>query len=229
MSDQQGFPEPLGGGADDPGKPPKGTRGRTVAIVILAIVVALLLGLVAWLAFANGGSPTSTPTTTAPSTPSANNTSSSPSPTPTAGGIPRCTTDDLSVTLGTFEGTAGSSYVPIRFTNTSSTACELHGFPGVSFVGKGNGTQLGAPADWDQSQPVVQNTLQPGSVVVSNLRVAQAGNYDSSQCQPLTADGLRVYPPHSTQAVFVKAANLTACQNPAIHLLTVVSPVGPQK
>jgi hypothetical protein len=98
----------------------------------------------------------------------------------------------------------------------------------VSFVGKGNGTQLGAAADWDQSKPIVQNTLQPGSVVAANLQIAQAGNYDSAECQPLAADGFRVYPPHSTKSVFVQAANLTACQNDKVHLLTVTSPVAPQ-
>jgi hypothetical protein len=119
--------------------------------------------------------------------------------------------------------------VPIQFTNTSSTVCELHGFPGVSFVGKGNGTQLGAAADWDESKPIVQNSLQPGTLVVANLRIVQAGNYDSSECKPLAADGLRVYPPHSTRSVFVKDPNLTVCQNASIHLLTVVSPVAPRK
>ncbi|QDZ15600.1 DUF4232 domain-containing protein [Humibacter ginsenosidimutans] len=239
MSDEQAFPEPLGGGGtggsdaggpDEPGKTPKGNRARTIWIIVLAVIVVLLLVLVAWLAFANGSKPSPTPSPT-------NTTSSSPTPTPTptptstststAGGTPTCTVDELSVTLGTPSGTAGSTYLPIRFTNTSSTTCELHGFPGVSFVGKGNGTQLGAAADWDQSQPIVQNTLQPGNVVVANLRVAQAGNYDSSECQPLAADGLRVYPPHSTKSVFVKDGNLTACQNSSVHLLTVTTPVAP--
>jgi hypothetical protein len=236
MSDQQAFPEPLGGGGsdgssaggpDEPGRSPNGHRGRTIAIVVLAVVVVLLLVMVAWLAFANGSKPTPTPTTTATTSPTP-----TPTPTPTstatAGGTPTCSVDQLSVTLGKPEGTAGSDYVPIQFTNTSSTVCELHGFPGVSFVGKGNGTQLGAAADWDESKPIVQNALQPGTVVVSNLRIAQAGNYDSSECQPLAADGLRVYPPHSTRSAFVKDPNLTACQNASIHLLTVISPVAPQ-
>ncbi|GAB3794688.1 hypothetical protein GCM10028798_01910 [Humibacter antri] len=236
MSDQQGFPEPFGedpgaggaGGSGGPEGPKRGIRGRTVAIIVLAVVVVVLLVVVASLVFAQSGkvTPTSSPTvTTSSPAPSGSGT---PRPTQTSGALATCSVSDLSVTLGSFSGTAGSDYVPIVFTNTSSKPCGLHGFPGVSFVGKGNGTQLGAAADWDQSKPIVQNTLQPGSAVAANLRIVQAGNYDSSQCQPLAADGLRVYPPHSTKSVFVKDADLTACQNDKVHLLTVVSPVAPQ-
>jgi hypothetical protein len=235
MSDQQGFPEPFGesGGAGAAGGPEgperRRMRGRTIAIIVLAAVVVVLIVVVASLVFARGTkvSPTATPITT-PTTPSPTPTRTS-TPTPTqSGGTATCSVNALSVTLGSFSGAAGSTYVPILFKNTSSKPCELHGFPGVSFVGKGNGTQLGAAADWHQSQPIVQNTLQPGSTVAAKLRIAQAGNYDSGQCQPLAADGLRVYPPHSTKSVFVQAANLTACQNDAVHLLTVISPVAPQ-
>lgn len=232
MSDQQGFPEPFGdadgGGSGGPDGPNRGIRGRTVAIIVLAVVVVVLIVVVASLVFAQSGkvTPTSSPTvTTSSPTPTQ---SSTPTPTQTSGAAGTCTVNDLSVTLGSFSGAAGSDYVPIVFTNKSSKPCELHGFPGVSFVGKGNGTQLGAAADWDQSKPIVQNTLQPGSAVAASLRIVQAGNYDSSECQPLAADGLRVYPPHSTKSVFVKDASLTACQNDKVHLLTVVSPVAPQ-
>jgi len=115
--------------------------------------------------------------------------------------------------------------MPIIFTNSGSGACELHGFPGVSFVGDGNGTQLGAAADEDQSVPISQHTLQPGDAVQAVLKVAQAHNF--SGCTPKAADGLRIYPPHSYDAVFVKASGLTACTNKDIHLLTV-QPVAAQ-
>lgn len=235
MSDQQGFPEPFGddgtnqqGGPEGPEQ--RGMRGRTIAIIVLAAVVVVLIVVVASLVFAQGTkvNPTASPIVT-PTSPSPTHTkTSTPTPTQTSGGTATCSVNALSVTLGSFSGAAGSEYVPIVFKNTSSKPCELHGFPGVSFVGKGNGTQLGAAADWDQSKPIVQNTLQPGSSVAANLRIAQAGNYDSGQCQPLAADGLRVYPPHSTKSVFVQASNLTACQSDSVHLLTVISPVAPQ-
>ena len=87
---------------------------------------------------------------------------------------------------------------------------------------------MGAAADWDTSKTIVQNTIQPNGVVAATLQISLAGNYDSSQCQPLAADGLRVYPPHSTESAFVQTSNLTACQNSSVHLLKVTSPVAPQ-
>ncbi|MGA0567850.1 DUF4232 domain-containing protein [Rathayibacter sp. KR2-224] len=234
MSDQQGFPEPFGDGGAGPDGPsgpdnPRGMRGRTIAIIVLSVLVAILIIVVATLVFAKGTKvdPTASPIVT-PTTPSPTHSGGTPTPTQTSGATATCSVSDLSVTLGSMSGAAGSTYVPILFKNSSSKACELHGFPGVSFVGKGNGTQLGAPADWDQSKPIVQNTLQPGSTVAANVRIAQAGNYDPGECQPLAADGFRVYPPHSTQSVFVQTQNLTACQNAQVHLLTVIAPVAPQ-
>jgi hypothetical protein len=32
------------------------------------------------------------------------------------------------------QGGAGSSYYPLNFTNGSGSACEMYGFPGVSFA-----------------------------------------------------------------------------------------------
>ena len=239
MSDQRGFPEPFGddGGSNDGGSSvggaPTGSggpgRGRTIAIVVLAIVVVALLALVAALLLTRGPNPSPTPSptrTTAAPTPTPTPTAvDTPTPTATAGGTPTCSVDDLAITLGQSQGAAGSVLVPLQFKNTSSSPCELHGFPGVSFVGHGNGTQLGAPADWDTSQTIVPNTLEPGATVVAKLQVSQAGNYDPAECKPLAADGFRVYPPHSTQSAFVKASNFTACQSTSVHLLKLNSPV----
>lgn len=130
-----------------------------------------------------------------------------------------CAVGDLHVTLGTASGAAGSVIVPVVFTNTGSQPCELHGYPGVSFVGDANGTQLGAAADEDQSIPVTEHTLKPGGAVHSQLKIVRAENVQG--CSAKAADGLRVYPPHSYDAVFVKASGYTACTNNDVHLLTV--------
>lgn len=135
-----------------------------------------------------------------------------------------CTVNQLSVTLGRGNGAAGSEIVPIVFTNTGSSSCTLTGYPGVSFVGDGNGTQLGAAANEDGSVAIVPNSLAPGDTVSAQLRITQAGNY--SGCTVVPADGLRVYPPHSYEAVFVKASDFSACSNADIKLLSV-QPVQP--
>jgi hypothetical protein len=205
--------------------PPPRRRGLTAAIIVLGVVVLALIIALVWLLVANAkpATPTPTPTPTPTASPTVR-------PTPTATTTPtsvvsRCTVDELSVTLGAGNGAAGSEIVPIVFTNTGKTSCELHGFPGVSFVGDGNGTQLGAAADEDSSSPIVQNTLKPGGAVQAQLKIASAQNFDN--CTVVPADGFRVYPPHSFDSVFVKATGMSACSNAAVHLLTV-QPVVPQ-
>lgn len=208
---------------DAPAKPAKRT-GLIVTIVVLAVVLAALIVILVVMSVNNNAappSPTESPVTSAPSTPSETPTPSS----TTTAAIARCTVAQLTVTLGRGNGAAGSQLVPILFTNTGSAACELHGFPGVSFVGHGNGTQLGAAAAEDGSVPIVQNTLQPGGVVQAPLKIAQAANF--SNCTVVAADGLRVYPPHSTAAVFVKTTGMSACSNTSVSLLSV-QPVQPQ-
>ncbi len=97
----------------------------------------------------------------------------------------------------------------------------MQGWPGVSFVGDGNGTQLGAAGDFDRSSPHGTVTLEPGGAAHAPLRIANALNYEATACDPVQADGLRVYPPGETNALFVAATGLTACRTDAEHLITV--------
>lgn len=106
-------------------------------------------------------------------------------------------------------GAAGSNYLLLAFRNTSSSTCVLDGHPGVSFVGGGDGSQVGAAAD--RTGGVQRVVLQPGATTSSLLRVVDPGVYDADTCAPTTADGFRVYPPDSRASVFV-AFRTTACQ-----------------
>jgi hypothetical protein len=219
------IPPPTDDFPDEGGTPPddeaaRSSRRRRIAVIVLSIVVAILLALVIWLLVARANpAPAPTESPTASATPTASPTPT-PTPTPTASaGVSRCTVSELSVTLGASNGAAGSVIVPIVFTNTSSAPCELHGYPGVSFVGDNNGTQLGAAADEDSSVAIVENVLQPGGAVQAQLKVAEAGNF--SGCTVVPADGFRVYPPHSVPSVFVAATGFSACSQSSIHLLTV--------
>jgi hypothetical protein len=118
-------------------------------------------------------------------------------------------------------GAAGHTGVRIEFTNTSSQSCSMHGYPGVSFVGDGNGTQIGAPARRDPGLPEPQLTLAPGGAAYAALLIANAQNYDAATCQPTPTDGFRVYPPNSTTALFVRDDRWTGCASPSVELLTV--------
>jgi hypothetical protein len=193
------------------------TRTRTSTVLAAAVVAAAAA--LALSSCATSGSPTSSPTTTA-STGSA-----TPRPTATSTATPvegQCDTADLTGTIGQGSGgAAGSVGVTLVLTNNGSDPCDLQGWPGVSFVGDGNGTQLGAAAQFDRSAPHPTVTLQPGGSAQAPLLITQAMNYPEADCQPQQADGFRVYPPGSTEALFVKDADYTACKSESITLLTV--------
>lgn len=206
---------------------PAGRRSTTTLLVIAGVLVVILIVAVVWLLVsASGGaapspSPTATQTTrpTPTVSPAPATRIPTPSPSPTADAA-TCTVAELSVTLGESNGGAGSTDVPLVFRNTGSRSCQLEGYPGVSLVGDGNGTQLGAPAGEDTSAPVTVLQLKPGDSVQAAVRVSDAANYDTT-CGSQKADGFRVYPPHSTEAVFVPTTAYAACTNASVILMQV--------
>jgi hypothetical protein len=134
----------------------------------------------------------------------------------------RCATGSLT---GSIEpgsgGAAGSTYVHLALRNTGSTTCTLQGWPGVSFVGGGSGEQIGAAATRDESSAHPTVTLAPGATAVAPLKITQAGNYPTAKCDPVAADGFRVYPPGSTESLLVRDAGVTACRSTDAGLLNV--------
>jgi hypothetical protein len=108
------------------------------------------------------------------------------------------------VRLGASQGTAGSTYVELDFTNISGAACTLYGYPGVSFTGGADhATQIGAAATEISSPPRQLVTLAPKAVAGAVLRVVFAGNYPASACHSVTAHYPRVYPPSERTPLFL--------------------------
>lgn len=126
--------------------------------------------------------------------------------------VSRCRSNRLAVGTRVPDGggAAGSRYILLTFKNEASSTCFLDGHPGVSFVGKGNGTQLGRPAQ-RMSSLTKRVLLKPGGGTTALVRIGEADNYDAKQCAPTTADGFRVYPPGSRNSVFVRF-KIQACQ-----------------
>lgn len=140
-----------------------------------------------------------------------------------------CTTAQLAGSVRSSSGgAAGSSEISLILQNTSSASCTLQGWPGVSYVGHGNGTQIGAAAQQDRTAGHPTVTIPAHQTGVVPLRVANAANYPTGTCRPVAADGFRVYPPGSRASLFIKAAGSTACANAHVDLLTV-SAVLPRK
>jgi len=165
----------------------------------------------------DAGSPTASPS---PDATSGTTSGTGSTPSPSSLRVARCTADHLTGTLTEGDGGgAGSTFPYLVLKNTGSAPCQLQGWPGVSFVGDSNGTQLGAAATFDRSSPHATVTLLPNGHAHAPLRVGQAANYPTSTCKPREADGLRVYVPGETHAIFVKASGLTACTSTQVELL----------
>jgi Protein of unknown function (DUF4232) len=195
--------------------------------VVMAIAAA---GLLAACASATTSSTASAPRAASSPTPNASSSTAAENGSGTSGtsgttGLMACGASSLQVTVDTGQagGAAGSTYVPVTFSNTSSTACGMYGFPGVSFVSADDsaGHQIGAAAK-ENTQFAKQSVKLPaGGVAHAWLQVAEAGNYPASSCQPTTAHWLRVFAPGQTAAIYV-SHSFDACSSPSAPLLTVM-------
>ncbi|MFE6646162.1 DUF4232 domain-containing protein [Nocardioides sp. NPDC057772] len=130
---------------------------------------------------------------------------------------PKCANADLKAGYRATEAGAGSRFGEITLTNVSGHACSLGGFGGLSYVGRGDGTQIGAPAKREGSWRTV--ILKPGQVAVSVVAESTAENYPASDCKPAKVDGFRVYVPDSYDSQFVPHET-TGCQNKRVQLLS---------
>src|SRR3954452_3815538 len=134
---------------------------------------------------------------------------------------PRCLLSGLSVRLGRASGAAGSTYRPIVFTNTSTTACTLRGYPGVAYVAPTTGRQVGAAASRDAGVRIRTVTLAPGGHAAALLQIVNYLNYPSGSCVAKTVSGLRVYPPGSSAAAYVAFARHRQACSTGVHQLAV--------
>ncbi|MGW1986901.1 DUF4232 domain-containing protein [Streptomyces collinus] len=121
-----------------------------------------------------------------------------------------CPTRSLKARPGVSQGTAGSVYQVIDFTNIAQTTCTLYGYPGVSLAGGSPVHQIGPAATRNTTAPRALVTLAPGATANALLRITDAGNYPAAQCHPTTAQYLQVYPPGQTTPIYV-AYTSTAC------------------
>ena len=146
---------------------------------------------------------TGRPTTTA-TRPPAPSTSEAPK-------LPECKLTGLRLGLSRTEGTAGTFYVSVRFTNEGKSSCVIAGFPGVSYVDE-NGKQVGSSAVRSGAKGP-QVTLLPGAGAAALLAMTDAGVFDPDTCRPAPVSGLRVYPPDEYHAGYLPHPG-TGCAGP---------------
>jgi Protein of unknown function (DUF4232) len=164
------------------------------------MLAATVLASIGALTAACGSSGQASPSATVTITKSA---AGSPSATPTATGPSACATSGLKLKLGLSQGTAGSIYQVIDFTNTSSSSCTLYGYPGVSFVTGVGGSQVGSAATRSTASAAKLVTLAPGATANALLQVVDAGNFSPSACDLVNVKWLKIYPPGSFSALYL--------------------------
>ena len=184
------------------------SQGRTRAAVLLLAGVGLLLTACSssspstTTTTTSTGATTTAPTTTAPTTTS---TSSSPQ----ASG---CTTSNLTISLGSPNGTAGAIHYVLTYRNAGTLPCTLFGYPGVSFLAA-DGSQIGSPAQRTSGIGATSVSLAPGTNAYSSVSVTDPGIPPCSSSG--TATQVRVFPPGETHAALVAAPNAIAvCSSP---------------
>jgi hypothetical protein len=120
-----------------------------------------------------------------------------------AAAAPACASSSLVIWLSTYgSGAAGSTFFNLEFTNLGAGSCTLRGYPGISGVTL-TGAQLGSAGSRDPQHAAVTVTLKSHSTAHVVLRIVDALNYPKTACVPVTAAGLRVYPPGQTASKIV--------------------------
>jgi hypothetical protein len=144
--------------------------------------------------------------------------------------IPKCTTASLAtwVNIPESQGTAGSSFTPLEFTNISSHECYLWGYPGVSAVlESGNSErQLGDAAGRDAAYPAKIVNLPPHATAHAFLRYADVVTTDPG-CKAKPATFLKIYPEAqrtATYAFFSLPSCTTTGNNWQYLQITTVQP-----
>jgi hypothetical protein len=205
------------------------TSPAIAARAALAAVALACGGVLLAACGSSGGSPAAGSTTTKTVTTTATPPASTPPPpatgstsSPHAAGPAPCATSGLSVKLGAGNGAAGSTYVPIVFTNTSGSSCSLFGYPGVSFVSGQGGSQIGSAAQRDSTQAAQNVVLAAGGVAHAFLRVVQAANFPVADCKPVTASTLKIFPPEQTVPLYLSFSSKTCASTaPADQVLFI--------
>lgn len=116
---------------------------------------------------------------------------------------PQCATSGLDVWLDTQgNGTAGAIVYRLELTNLSGHTCTIEGYPGISAVTL-DGAQLGTAATRITSPAAHLVTLAEGRTASVDVQLTTTGVYAPHECVPVTAAGIRVYPPDQTASKVV--------------------------
>ena len=151
------------------------------------------------------GATTTTASTTTTAQPTSKAHEAVQTTTAAAARTPRCTTADLSLTLGTprkHDDGSGQVDVPLTYKNKSSRTCALHGVPGVDLLGPDdpNGPVYHLPR---VDNGVEDNEVPPGTTATATVTVLTPtdGSVGSEGSKSWTPTTLKTIPPGQTTAL----------------------------
>lgn len=134
-----------------------------------------------------------------------------------AAGGNTCSVRYLHGDTGRVGAAAGSTYITITFKNLNNQPCTLYGYPGVS---AGNGTpvnQVGQPANRNSAVSPTVVTLAPGGYAYTTLQVVNVQNYPNADCKPATTSWLLVYPPNTSNLLYIPY-NTSVCTTSTVSM-----------
>jgi hypothetical protein len=85
------------------------------------------------------------------------------------------------------------------------------------------GHRLGSPAGRDHTRTPHTVRLNAGATRTATLQVVNVGNFSAAACRPVTAAGLRVFPPNATRSKVVPFPFRACSRSGPIYL--IVRPV----
>ncbi len=112
-------------------------------------------------------------------------------------------------------------YYPLDFTNSSSSAGTMYGYPGVAFVTAPHGSQVGAPAGRGDNAPGVLVTVPPGATAHAALAVSDVLIGDNCQHQ-VQVSWVQVYPPDQYTALYAPLRRL-GCADQSLVTMNVTT------
>jgi len=135
--------------------------------------------------------------------------------------VPACTSGNTRVWIGLpGDGTAGTTFYQLEFSNIGRSACSFFGFPGVSAI-RANGHQAGLGARRTGVPRLV--VLIPGATAHAVLGVTDAG---AVCAHPVRTATLRVFPPGQRRAQFVPLATEACLHRSVLRVRPVNSGTG---
>jgi hypothetical protein len=112
--------------------------------------------------------------------------------TASAATVKNCVPSHIKVTHGPADGTAGTIYYPIVFTNTGST-CAIFGVPAIQPVAGTDHHAIGPSArSLSMGEMPVRHVIAKGQSVSVAFGVIEPGNYTPSTCIVRSANGVVV-------------------------------------